>query len=469
MSKGITMKRFGRAGALLILLIALGDQSLAQQNGTPAKTAAATAESLSAWEFYADVQLPKWDQPPRWLDFVLTPGVLDKARPDLADLRLYDGKGKEVPYALRIRQSRDERQPLSAREFNRGTGPNRSAEVQLELTAPDTEHNELELASPGTNFRRRLTLEGSDDGKDWVAIKIEPGYVVHFDVDHQTVDVRKFRYPTSRYRHLRIRVFPDIGLPNDQPPIGSVTMFRTVQVAGEDVITAAAVGPRLPERGDGGPGSAWLIDFGAKVPCSRLILDIADEEFSRQFHLEVPATEVEANRYLQSGILDRQKNGPAKPLEIRLPHETTARQLRLVVTDNRNPPLTITGVHYAAAARQVVFAPPAEVVTPLRLYFGQPTAGAPHYDFAASLPAKLTPEPLRATLAEVEKNPTYVPPPKPLTERWPALVYIVLTAASLALAGILFVLVREALARRSPPGPEAVAANVSTPEPGAQS
>jgi hypothetical protein len=49
------------------------------------------------------------------------------------------------------------------------------------------------------------------------------------------------------------------------------------------------------------------------------------------------------------------------------------------------------------------------------------------------------------------------------------LVYIVLAAASLALAGILFVLIREALARRTPPSPEAVAANVSTPEPGAQS
>jgi hypothetical protein len=447
----------------------LADQSVGQPNDTPAKTAAATAESLSAWEFYADVQLPKWDQPPRGLDFVLTPGVLDKARPDLADLRLYDGKGKEVPYALRIRQSRDERQPVSAREFNRGTGPNRSAEVQLELTAGQIEHNELELASSGMNFRRRLTLEGSDDGKDWVAIKIEPGFVVHFDVDHQTVDVRKFHYPTSRYRHLRIRVFSDTGLPNDQPQIGLVAVFRTVQVAGEDVELPANLGQHQFDRGDGGPGSAWIIDLGAKVPCSRLILDIADEEFSRQYRLEVPATELESNRYLHSGILQRQRGGTDKALEIRLPQETTARRLRLVVTDNRNPPLTITGVRYAAAARQVVFAPPAEVATPLRLYFGQPTAGAPNYDFAASLPAKLTPEPLRATLAAVETNPTYVPPPKPLTERWPALVYIVLAAASLALAGILFVLVREALTRRTPSAPEAVGTSASTAEPGAQS
>ena len=44
-------------------------------------------------------------------------------------------------------------------------------------------------------------------------------------------------------------------------------------------------------------------------------------------------------------------------------------------------------------------------------------------------------------------NPIYQPVPKPWTERWPWLVYVVLSVASLILLGILGVLARAAIAR----------------------
>jgi hypothetical protein len=125
-----------------------------------------------------------------------------------------------------------------------------------------------------------------------------------------------------------------------------------------------------------------------------------------------------------------------------------ARRLRLVVTDHRNAPLTLAGVRYTAAARQVIFAPPANLAPPLRLYFGNPDAAAPLYDFAATLPEVLEPAPQRGGLEELTQNPQYQPPLLPWSERWPWLICLVLSMASLVLVGLLFLLGREAIARQ---------------------
>ena len=63
--------------------------------------------------------------------------------------------------------------------------------------------------------------------------------------------------------------------------------------------------------------------------------------------------------------------------------------------------------------------------------------------------AALDPAPVRIPWAGAGKqdNPIYQPTPKPWTERWPWLVYMVLGVASVVLLGILIVLGRQAMAR----------------------
>jgi hypothetical protein len=395
---------------------------------------------------------------PSLADFLVPPAVFGRAREDLADLRLYDAEVRPVDYALRVLGSRDEQRPLDARSFNPVTHPDGSAEVTLDLGDNPPEHNELALATPGTDFRRRLRLEGSDDGKRWAVLR-EGVYLVHFQVGPQLIDVHSFRYPPSRFRYLRLRVFPDTSLERDRPAITETLVSHTTHVAGVDVKQDARLNPREPVPADGGPGSAWLIDLGDRVPCARLEFDVGDETFTRPFRLE-RADPGQPTQFLMGGEWRRRPGEARGPLVVQLPSEVFAQRLRLVVTDYRNPPLNLSGARYIAPARQVVFAPAggagfsmggraslAGFASPLRLYFGNPIAQAPHYDFAANLPANLEPPPARVTLGALAPNPSYNPPPKPWTERHPWLVYVVLGVASLALLGILGVLGREAIHR----------------------
>jgi hypothetical protein len=377
------------------------------------------------------------------MDAVVSPDVFDKARADLGDLRLYDVNGREVPYDLRVRRAQDTQEPVSAKEFNRTTLPDKAVELSLDLGEKTGEHNQVVVITDGDNFRRRLLVETGDDGQKWQTL-LDKVYLVHFRVGEQLIDVRRFTYPVSRYPYLRIRVYPDASLEDDGPGIKSVEVSRSIQVPGEEVTQPAALGGREPVPADGGPGSSWTIDLGARVPCERLLFDVADNEFTRSYRLET-ANPDEPPQFLKSGEWRRRAGEEQRPLEVRF-NEVQVRRLRLVVTDFRNPPLGLAAVRYAAPARQIVFSP-TDLAPPLKLYFGNPDAEPPHYDFAAALPARLDPAPERAALGDVAPNPAYRPTPPPWSERWPWLVYVVLGAASLVLLGVLIALGREALRR----------------------
>ena len=80
------------------------------------------------------------------------------------------------------------------------------------------------------------------------------------------------------------------------------------------------------------------------------------------------------------------------------------------------------------------------------------------YDFARNLPHRLEPEPDRTAVNQRRDNPMYVPAPLPFTERWPWLIYVVLSAVCIVLGAIIVNLSRAAIAQH-----DAAAESVSSP------
>jgi hypothetical protein len=416
------------------------------------RESAAAGESLEDWEYFQTLQLPELGSA-KYVDFLVTPSVFDKARDDLADLRLYDGHNREVPFSLRIRRDEKRQEALPAREFNQTTNPDGSAELSLDLGELGVEHNEIEISPTGENFRRRVQVEGSDNGKDWrVLVGGEQRFVIDFQADGQRLSVRRFRYPLSRFRYLKVRLYPDGGLKNDRPGIAGVTVFHSVNIPGEYLTQEALLGMREPVPAQGGPGSAWVITIpGGRAPIEELLFEVEDADFRRPYQLETSdVLEGDDWTWVTQGEWRRRADQPRRPMTIRLPQMGPAlpRRLRLTVTDFRNPPLDLRQVEFRAPVRQVVFARPPAGAEPLRLYFGNPRAILPNYDFAANLPVDLSPAPVRASLVPPpQPNPDWRPEPKPWTERWPGLVYVVLAGASLVLLSLLGLLAREAIHR----------------------
>jgi hypothetical protein len=411
---------------------------------TPVHSAApggadAVRHNFQRWQYVQETPLP--DAPasdmPQYCDFVLPVSVFDQAREDLGDLRLLDAGGVEIPYALRVRRKENSEQPVTARQFNRADGPDHSSELTLDLGEEPPEHNELEVDMPGKNYRREAHLEGSPDGQTWS--KLLEKNLVDFQVDNQHLKDVRLVYPPSRYRYLRLRVQRDPQVDEKAVPLSNVIVRRLVEIPGEFVTFPVQIGPREPVRAGAGPGSAWELNpGGANVPCEKLLVEIADSEFARDYSIQKAGRTDSAEPFqpVWSGQWSRLAGQPHRPLEADFSEQLAAR-LKLIVTDFRNPPLELTGAQVVAPARQIVFERKATLRGPLRLFFGNPQAEPPHYDLERNLPKQLDPEPVRLTLSPRDVNPSYVPEPKPLSERWPWAIYVVLSGASLFLAVVL--------------------------------
>jgi hypothetical protein len=404
-------------------------------------TIAALGDSaMSAWPFVSEVTAMNGRAGLYELDVPLQ--VMDKARDDLADLRFYDAGGHEIPYAVRVRREVDNPREVGGRLFNQATVGNAS-EVSVDLGETPGEHNEVDIETAGTNFRRAATVEGSDSGNDWKTLKTGD-VIFSFSSINNTAHSGRISYPTSRYRYLRIRVSADERVDKEPPPITGVRIWLAQREQGTPVTWDVSVPAYQLLRHDGSPASSWTIDLGGRVPCDRLMLTTEDQSFSRPFQLEV-VDDPQNVRVVAAGELTKRVGDNHQVSTIIFDNEEHARKLRLVVTDFNNPTLSISYIKASAPLRELYFELKEPVSQPLKFYFGNPNADVPHYDFEKELSAKLKAPAMPAAVGSFVANPDYSPPPLPFTERLPWLIYVVLTISSAALVLILFSLARSTM------------------------
>ena len=393
-----------------------------------------TTEPLSAWQYFKEIQIAAPST--GTLDFVLDRQMLSSTRPDQADVRLYDAAGKEIPYVLRVRRAVLSEEPFEAREFNRSTAEG-AAQASYDLGDMPHEHNEVDIPTSGNNFRRLVDVEGSLDGVHWSTL-VTSAILFRFSAGGRTLEQQAVSYPVSRYRYLRVRVNRDPQVDRSAPELGTVRIRETVQQNADMVSFPGRMEAREPDRDNGRPASVWRVDLGGRIPFERAVLFTSEDSFSRPFRLD-DVDDPTTPAVIASGDLTR-RDGQPREMAIYF-NEHSATHLKLTVTDDRNPPLTISSFTVQSAARQVIFEAASAGTGTIRAYYGNPKAVAPHYDLEARLPADVSAE--RLTLGEQRENPVYRPEPRSFSERSPWAVYLVLVAATAVLAAILLNLVRQ--------------------------
>jgi len=400
----------------------------------------AAQTSFSLWPYYVEVTAQRTND--ELYDVVVPLPVMDKARADLADLRLFDSNNREIPYAIRVRRELDEKREIPTRLFNQGFAGPSTSEVSVDLGENPGEHNEIEIKTNGANFRRQVVVEGSDSGREWRTLSND-GVIFSFASQNNVAESQKVSYPTSRYRYLRVKVSRDPITDRETPQVTGVKVMMAVREKGFLSTWDVPVPSYQLQRNTGAHATVWTLDLGGRIPCDRLSLEIEEDSFSRPFQVDAIDDSQNMN-LIASGDLTRHSGDEKKPLVIYFNDETVARKLRLQITDYSNPTLNITSINASAPARQLVFELKGPAAQPFRLYFGNENVPAPHYDFEKELAARVWKEPVHSELSDVLANREYRPEPKPLTERVPWLIYVVLAVSSITLAFVLWSLARTA-------------------------
>ena len=230
--------------------------------------------SFSLWPYYVEVTPQRADG--QLYDLIVPLPVTDKARADLADLRLFDSANREVPYAIRVRRDVDERREIPTRLFNYGFAGPATSEVTVDLGKDPGEHNEIDVETNGRNFRRQVVIEGSDTGREWRTLSND-GVLFSFASQNNVADSERVSYPTSRYRYLRVKVSRDPITDRETPQVTSVKVMMAVREKGFLSTWDVPVPPYQLQRNQGAHATVWTLDLGGRVPCDRLSLDIAED------------------------------------------------------------------------------------------------------------------------------------------------------------------------------------------------
>lgn len=392
--------------------------------------AAQSLDPLSGWQFSREVSTAS---NAGIAVLTLDAELLANTREDAGDLRIFDAAGKEIPYALRVLRGERNIQSLEASEVSRDAEGD-AVQITLDLGENPAQHNQIQIDAEGTNFRRQVTVFGSDDSEQWVPLN-EAGMILRLTQDRGAASANRVPYPPSDQRYLRITVARDPQTDTESPVIESFAVQRTTVTPGEEqAIPAESVTRETIAEGELS-ASRYAIDLPGRIPLHALRFKASDGSFVRNYQLLAVMGDNIAPFPVAAGQLGRSEANPSRDILLRF-QEVFARQLVLTIVDNGEEPIAVLEPNVLSASRQLV-ADVSAAAQPLRLYYGNPAAPPPDYNPKVEAPQPLDESVSRFELGPQQLNLSYEAPEPPLSEQAPWLIYVLTAAASLALLAIL--------------------------------
>jgi hypothetical protein len=318
-----------------------------------------------------DVPLLVGGQPFR----VVRRGIFAQAVGGLGDLRFYDGAGREVPYLLVPRPTREPRWlpgrvlPIPARDSLSG--------FQIDLGASQLV-DRVRIGGLPAPFLKRVQLEGSGDAARWTQL-VREGTL--FDLPDEKLRQLELEFRAGEYRYLRV-VWDDSSS-GRLPRPAAVQARHAGPTASQPALTAAVRVERRPSE----PGrSRYRIRLpGAKLLVVALELDVGGGNVLRAARVtETRLTDREMTpALLGAATLRRSVRGNATAQNLRIPlAQPSEAELELVIDDGSNPPLDLIGINAVFAPLPFIYFE-SQRGEALFARYGQSRLNAPRYDLEA--------------------------------------------------------------------------------------
>ena len=361
--------------------------------------------------------------------FVVDEELWQHARPDLADLRLFEGN-TQVPYALSIERGSVTDAETQTRILNLGSA---GGETEFDIdvgSVPEYDHVRLQLEAK--NFVGTARVTGKDAPGPVQGTALGSSTVYDFSNENLGSNFTLKLHPVSfRYLHVRIS-----GSVRPQDVKGA-----TISNLQEQKARWSSVGSCEAPRNQG-RSTVITCYVAPRVPVDRLQFQVDPQQVN--FRRTVSITEAKGLQ-VASGELGRVKiiRGGTTVTSEDLNVEVGSRpagHFTITIDNADNPPLRVSSVQPLSIERRVYFDP--QMPTALKLYYGDPRLAAPVYDYAKFFHADTSAP--QAELGPGSANPAYTgrPDERPWSERhqamlWIAMLISVAVLAVLALRGFM--------------------------------
>ncbi len=379
--------------------------------------------------YFTNVRDVRISQPEQQNYFVVDEEIWARARPDLTDLRIYDGES-QVQYALREQRGGTSSQEAAARILNLGSVGGRT-EFDLDM-GQIAEYDRIRLQLDARDFVVTAALAGSNQLGAKPVTRLPPATLYDFSREELGSNP-VLKLPPSSFRYLHVRLSP--GILPAQVKGASVYNLQETKAVWTRVGSCSA-----PSQV--GRTTVIVCDPPARVPVDRVRFQIDPRQVN--FRRAVALSDAGDRHYGIGGEITRVKMNRggttvvSEDLDVRIGGQGSG-QLNVTVDNGDNPPLSILGVELLSVERRVYFDPQGKSM--LRLYYGDDKLEAPVYDYARFF--KADPAAAKAELDPGAHNAAYSgrPDGRPWSERhkavlWVAMLLAVVVLASLAIRGL---------------------------------
>jgi hypothetical protein len=401
------------AAALLATIAALADTPL------PA--------AWKHWHYSRAIELPTPNPTgtTQLVDVVAPPDLYAHAQPRLADLRMIDDHGAQIPYVMfqRLGTSNSASLPTTLREDSFTAGSFTQLVLDAGRRAPF--HNAVRIQTGASNFIEWVTVEASDDGHVWRMVQ-ERAPIFRFRKDsHEGTQV--VHYSENNAQYLRVRILDG---DNQFLVSGADILHEVVEPAERVPMETATVADAKPPAGS----SVWSAELGAAtLLVTEVRFDVsAPPEFIRSVQISASAggkdwwslRNAEIYRYRQADAQQEQlavtvSNGSAE-----------SRYLRVEIVNSNDAPLVEAAPKLYITPQHIVFEQ--QPGRSYRLIYGQERSEAAQYDLGRRETAAQMAAAVAGQLGPEEINSGWVDP-RPWTETHDIFLWLVLLAAVMLL------------------------------------
>ncbi len=359
---------------------------------------------------------------------VLDADVFAHSRPDLADVRIYDGQ-MQVPYVL-IRQNGGSRtEENQAKLLNLGSVGGRT-EFDVDTSDFD-EYDRVRLLIDAKDFINSAQIEGRRTINDRSGTNLGNSTLYDFSKEGLGANFT-LKFSAASFPYLHVRLAP--GIRPDQVKAAYLSSFSETKAAWTSAgqCSPAASQPKQ---------TVYQCAIASGMPVERVRFSIPAT--SVNFNRAVVLSDERGNQF-QRGALSRVRMNrggqtvTSEDLDIDL-YAQTARQINITVENGDDPPLPIEFVKPLSFERRLYFDPKGKGV--LQLYYGDPKLEAPSYDYGKFF--QQSADAAVAQLGAAQANPQYAgrPDDRPWSERhtfvlWAAMVAAVVVLGALAIKAL---------------------------------
>lgn len=360
---------------------------------------------------------------------VVDAAIWNHARPDLADLRLYDG-ATQVPYQLTAERAATFAEESEAKILNLSQ---RGDHTEFDIdVAPIAEYNRIHLGIDRKDFLITATVTGRDDlaGADpapW------PSASTLFDFTRENLGSNStIALPVWRFRFVHVRLSPGIQ-PKDIRQ-ATVSFLQEKKAFWTSAGNCRHIGEQIHS-------TIFTCEVPTSMPIDRIVFEVPSSRAN--FRRQVSVTNDKGTQ-IAAGSISRIRMNRAgttaltEDLTLNIFRDYSGR-LTITIDNADDPPISFERVQPQAVERRLYFDPAGK--TSLKLYYADDRLSAPVYDYAKFF--REDPNSVAATLAPENPNPAYTerPDERPWSERhrivlWAAMLLAVAVLAFLALRGL---------------------------------